>query len=46
MRSESVLVIFIRLETKWANYEQVEDVLANIGGLNSCMWKNTGMTCD
>jgi len=30
-------VNIIRLETEWANYEQVEDFLSKIGGLNSRM---------
>jgi len=33
-------------ETKWSNYEQVENLMETlIGGPNSCMLKNTGMIC-
>jgi hypothetical protein len=28
-------VIRIRLETKWSNHKQVEDMVKDIGGLNS-----------
>jgi len=41
-----LLVSKIRPETKWSNHEQVEfKVVTLIGGLNSCMWKNTEMIC-
>jgi len=41
-----LLVSKIRPETKWSNHEQVEfKVVTFIGGLNSCMWKNTEMIC-
>jgi len=40
------LVVKIKPETKWSNYEQVESNAATfIEGLNSCMWKNTEMIC-
>jgi len=41
-----LLVSKIRPETKWANHEQVEfKEVTLVGGPNSCMWKNTEMTC-
>lgn len=35
-------VFLLRPEAKWSSHKQVE----NFGGLNSCMWKNTGMIYD
>jgi len=36
-------VYYIRPETKWVILKQAEDILINIGGLNSYMLQNIGM---
>jgi len=39
-------VYLIRPETEWVNHKQVEDIVKNIEGLNSCMLQNTEMIYD
>jgi len=32
-----IKVMFIRLETMWSNYKQIEDAVKRVGGSTSCM---------
>jgi len=41
-----IKVKLIKPETKWSSHGQVENILINIGGLNSHLLQKMGMICD
>jgi len=43
--NRAYLIICIKLETRWSNYEQVEIELNFEGGPNSYVWQNIETIC-